>query len=204
MNHLLDLDWFFLAGLRQTLCCICGIFFCFSPFQAGRMPAEVGLPPLRQRWGRRPGPGLCRSCRAAGQGSGMACCRDRMEGAGGHHLVSWAQNPAKSDFLSTGLMPDNFNMDMWLCRSWPAAIKPVFYGKLVVWVWLENPCFVQKNDGKHGEPLVQKFLRILSPIPEAAPLSILVGLHWLRMLLVLPEEHYFSQSSSSWVSAEVG
>lgn len=53
-----------------------------------------------------------------------------------------------------------------------------------------------------GVPLVQKFSRILSAIPEATPLSILMGLHWLRMLLVLPEDHLFSRSSSSSVSAK--
>lgn len=64
--------------------------------------------------------------------------------------------------------------------------------------------FVQKNDGKHGLPLVEKFLRICSTIPEATPLFITVGLHCLKMLLILPEEHYFSQSSSSSVSAKAG
>lgn len=64
--------------------------------------------------------------------------------------------------------------------------------------------FVQKNYGKRGVPLEQKFLHILSAMSEAKPSSVLVGLHWLRMLLVLPGEHYFSQSSSSSVSAKAG
>lgn len=51
---------------------------------------------------------------------------------------------------------------------------------------------------------MQKFLKISSAIPEAMALSILVGLHWLKMLFDLPEEHYFSQSSSSSVSAKSG
>lgn len=52
-----------------------------------------------------------------------------------------------------------------------------------------------------GVPLVQKFSCMLSAIPESTSLSILMDLHWLRMLLVLAEEH-FSQSSSSSVSAK--
>lgn len=46
------------------------------------------------------------------------------------------------------------------------------------------PHFIQINNGKHGASLVQKFLHIVSAVPEATLLSVLVGLHCLRMLLV--------------------
>lgn len=53
--------------------------------------------------------------------------------------------------------------------------------------------------------LVQNFSPILSVIPEVTPLSVLVGLRWLRMLLgLLEEENYFPESSSSSVSAKAG
>lgn len=88
-------------------------------------------------------------------------------------------------------MPDNFNVDFWLATSQPATVNPVLCSRLRVTVWLENvlSSFCPKEQWQTcGVLLVQKFSLIPSVIPEATPSSVLVGLRWLRMLLVLPEE----------------
>lgn len=76
-------------------------------------------------------------------------------------------------------MPDNFNVDLWLATSQPATVKPVLCSKLGVTVWLENvlSSFCPKEQWETcGVLLVQKFSLILSVIPEATLLSVLVGL----------------------------
>lgn len=88
-------------------------------------------------------------------------------------------------------MPDSFNVDLWLATSQPATVNPVLCSKLGVKVWLENvlSSFCPEEQWETcGMLPVQKLSPILSVIPEATPLSVLVGLHWLRMLLVFHEE----------------
>lgn len=82
-------------------------------------------------------------------------------------------------------------LDLWLATSQPATVNPVLCSKLGVTVWLENvlSLFCPKEQWEAcGVLLVQKFSPICSVIREDTPLSVLVGLQWLRVLLVLPEE----------------
>lgn len=188
------------------------LFFSTSPFQAGKMPADVGRAATAQRKARveaRPwaAPG---SCQGAGQGSVTACCVVRLAGAVDRDLAAWARDPAKSDFLAGDLLPDNFNVELWLATSQPATVKPVLCSKLGVTVWLENvlSSFCPKEQWETCRVLlVQKFSLILSVIPEGTPSSVLVGLALAQDAVGFAwrkEENYFSQSSSSSVSAKAG
>lgn len=145
------------------------------------MPAEV-RPPLAQmkvRMEARP---------QAALGSWAGFRNGSLHGQAGRCCASglcfWSWRSAKSELLAGDLLLHNFYVDSWLATSCPATVNSLLCSTLGVTVWLENvlPSFYPKEQWETCRVLlVQNFSPILSVIPEATPLSVLVGLHWLRM-----------------------